>query len=310
MRILLTGGSGFVGKQVLSDLLNAGHELVELRRVARTEPLQSQHQQAIIDLAVTQDFYPLMDGIEAVVHLAAQTPARGKRTHATSADLWRTNVEVTRRLGEAATRKGVRRFVFLSSINVHGHESVRPLKEDDPFDPRSDYARSKVAAERALDVLEDLPFVILRPPLVLGQGLKGNLGLVSKLARQGVPLPAVLPENRRSFVGLRDLSGFISECLIHPSAARQHFLVADPQPISTAELFRLFARAGGHEARLVPLPRPVVAVPARLARQESSLGALWMNLEAAAPAKATQLLGWTPRHTLESEVQHAVQTAL
>src|SRR5205085_11351558 len=108
--------------------------------------------------------------IEQVVHLAAHVHVGD--AGADSEPFLRVNASGTRRLAEAAARVGVGRFVFLSSVKVHGDASgERPLRESDPPRPADPYARSKWAAEQALAALAaDCPMeiVILRPPLVYG----------------------------------------------------------------------------------------------------------------------------------------------
>ena len=132
------------------------------------------------------------------------------------------NVAGTKRLAHAAAVAGVRRFVFLSSIGVHGAETFgRPFGAADAPAPHSAYARSKLEAEQALHAIarrHGLEVVVLRPPLVYGPHAPGNFATLVRAVRRGVPLPLGAVRNRRSLVGLDNLVDLIG------TGAEEHVL--------------------------------------------------------------------------------------
>lgn len=188
-------------------------------------------------------------GADAVVHLGALAHRRG----GTSREFQQANVEVTRSVARSAAAAGAR-MVFVSSVKVHGEDSKVPLTESAPFAPADDYARSKADAEAALRSIAGLPFVVLRPPLVYGPGVKANFLMLMKAIAVGIPLPLALVSNRRSFVYVGNLADAIVRCIADPRALGRTYLVSDGAALSTPALCRAIGQALGRPARLFPFP--------------------------------------------------------
>ena len=151
MRILVTGASGFVGAVLCRELVASGHAVrAAVRRTGPPGVATPESQQVPIpDIAAEFDRRALLDGVDAVVHLAAIA----HRSVGSDAELRRVNVDGTVRLAEAAAGF-VRRFVFLSSVKVHGEDSGSgAYEESDALQPEDSYGRSKLEAERALTAI-------------------------------------------------------------------------------------------------------------------------------------------------------------
>lgn len=175
MRIVVTGPGGFVGRALVARLRAEGHEIVTADR-ARCG-----------DLADFRGWGELLAGAAAVVHLAALAHGRGR----SEAEIERVNVGVTRAAAQAAAACGAR-FVFLSSVKVHGEETLEaPFRESSPLRPADAYARSKARAEEALAALPGLRGTVLRPPLVHGPGVRANFLALLRVLAAGWPLPLI-----------------------------------------------------------------------------------------------------------------------
>ncbi|WP_374445317.1 NAD-dependent epimerase/dehydratase family protein [Stella sp.] len=299
MRVLVTGGSGFVGRAVIDRLRAGGHAVVAALRDPGSAP-PGVAVQAIGDLAGPIDWAPALAGCDGVVHLAARVHVMRERAADPDAAFAAVNVDATRRLAEAALAAGARRFVFLSTVKVLGEASRpgRPFRDGDPEAPEDAYARSKQAAEAALAALPGLEPVVLRPPLVYGPGVRANLRALARLARSGVPLPFGRLDNRRSLVGVTNLAGAAEVCLVRPEAAGRRLLVADWHP-TTAELAAALARAAGRRPRLLPVPRLLFRAAAALGAG-AAIDRLTRPLEVD-PA-GLRGLGWRPERSPEVEL--------
>jgi nucleoside-diphosphate-sugar epimerase len=149
----------------------------------------------------------------------------------------------------AAVRAGVSRFVFASTIKVHGEATApgRPFRGDDPFAPHDGYARSKVDAERALAVIaaeSPLETIVLRLPLVYGPRVKGNFAtLLDAVAREAL-LPFGRVANRRDFLYVGNLVHGIAALVDAPDPVRGAWLMSDGEAVATPELVRRLAAAG------------------------------------------------------------------
>src|SRR5690606_39411680 len=121
-----------------------------------------------------------------------------------------------------AVAAGVKRFFFISSVNVHGISSLEPYIENDELAARDPFSVSKYEAEEGLRLLAQetgLEVVIIRPPLVYGPGVKANFLSLVKLSATGLPLPFGSVNNNRSMVYVGNLVSFIIRCIQHPMAA-------------------------------------------------------------------------------------------
>jgi nucleoside-diphosphate-sugar epimerase len=249
MKVLVTGSTGFVGKAVVRRLRGAGHEV----RAAVRRPGGSPTPQvvAVGDICGSADWREALEGIDVVVHLAAR--AHVMKDTADGARLFTaTNAEGTLRLAEAMRQAGVRRMVFMSTIKVNGESTTgTPFHADDLPAPADPYAVSKYEAEQGLLRMPSLDPVIIRPPLVYGPGVKGNLARFCRLADLGMPVPFGAIDNRRDLVGVDNLADLVAACVTHPAAARQVFLAADGVPLSTPRLYAMIAESMGRSPRML-----------------------------------------------------------
>lgn len=292
MRVLVTGGTGFVGRRVVQELQDAGHSV---RLACRAEPTSAQVSAIRIgSIGPDTDWHRALEGMDAVVHLAARVHVM-RDDRRGGDEFRRINTEGTLRLARAAAQAGARRFVFMSSIKVNGEFTTgRPFSANDHPRACDDYAQSKLAAEHGLWKLSGLEPVVIRPPLVHGPGAKGNLARLCRLAGAGLPVPLGGMDNRRDLVGIANLAGLVERCLVHPAAAGELFLVSDGEPLSTTRLYELIAAALGRPARLFHVPVPVMHALARPLGLTGEIKRLTQSLELDI-GKTRQLLEWQPR---------------
>ena len=294
--VLVTGATGFVGRACVDAFLRAGHRV---RRVLRSAcpPVDGVEDIVVGDLVDVVDWSTAMRGVDAVVHLAARVHVMRETVADPGAVFRRINVDVTRRLADAAAQSGVRRFVFVSSVKVQGeHSPGRPFTEDDPPAPEDPYGASKRDAEAVLaDIAATtrLEVVVLRPPLVYGPGVGGNLHVLLRAVARGLPLPLGAVRNRRSLVFVGNLADAIVRCVESPAAAGRTFLVDDGEPRSTAQLVSDLARASGRAPRMLSVPPALLGRVAGWLGQGDAAGRLLNDFEIDSGA-LRRTLGWTP----------------
>lgn len=212
-------------------------------------------------------------------------------------------MESTLNLAYQAALAGVKRFIFISSINVNGETTSgrNPFTEDDIPNPVGFYALSKWEAEQGLWKVQGetgMELVIIRPPMVYGPKVQGNFGSLMSLVQKGVPMPLGSIQNKISFVALDNLIDLIITCIDHPNAANQVFLAADGQSISTTELLRGLAKAAGVSPRLFPVPASILMFTLGLLGKKAVAEKVLCSREVDI-CKASDLICWKPTLSLE-----------
>jgi len=252
-----------------------------------------------------------LEGVACLVHAAGKAHGVADDSGNNVDAFRKANVHATERLASQAVASGVSRFVFLSSVGVHGEASSRPFTEADQPAPASPYAIAKLEAEQVLAAIArdtGLEVVIVRPPLVYGINAPGNFGRLIRLAGSGIPLPLGGIRNRRSFVGVDTLCGFLALVTRHSAAANQTFLVAESGDVSTSELIGVLRRGMGMAPRLFWIPAPLLRIYLQSAGSQRLARQLCGDLQVAT-SKARELLRWTPPHDMISDL-HSIGQAI
>jgi UDP-glucose 4-epimerase len=202
------------------------------------------------------------------------------------------NTEATVGLARAAERAGVKRFVFLSSIRAQsGPVAEKVLTEALPAQPTDPYGRSKLAAEEGLATLS-IDWVALRPVLVYGPGVKGNMAALLRVAQLPAPLPLGGLSARRSLLSVDNLAAAVDTVLRAPGRLRRPLIVADEQALTVAEMVAALRAGLGRRPGLVPVPAGLLGWAARAAGRAEAFKRLAGAL-VASPA-ALLSLGWRP----------------
>lgn len=264
---LITGGHGFVGA-ALTTALSAKYPVTTVSRHCKGMDATCLTMDQILE---ADDGELLVRGIgpSCLVHSAALAHRSPPKTAIEYRILDEVNINLAVRFARLAKRAGIKRFVFISSIGVHGSSSnsSRPICEESPICPTNPYAISKSIAERRLrECLEgsSCELSIIRPALVYGPGMPGNLRLLIRAIDAGIPFPMGRIRNRRSFIYLGNLISSIEAVALHPQAAGEVFVVADEETLSTPDLISSIARIRRKPCRMLPIPSRVMQVSGHL----------------------------------------------
>lgn len=172
---LVTGGTGYIASHLMAALVERGWQVRACARAGRPEGLPEPVDYRSVDLAGQDPLDDVLAGVTHVFHLAGASSSRSSEE-----EMWRSNVEVTERLVDAAGPAGVQRLLFMSSTSVYGEEVQLPVpvREDVEPTPSRAYGKAKWGAEQAVWRAGDkgLPVVVVRPVSVYGPGNTKLLG--------------------------------------------------------------------------------------------------------------------------------------
>lgn len=324
MNILITGANGFIGQKLTSNLSTCSD--YDLRLVSR-KPIISSHTNFLIDdISSEIDWNPFLNDIDVVIHLAAHVHHMKKNNSRDLNKFIGVNSHATKNLAVQASLAGVKRFVFLSSVKVHGDRTIpmEPFKADDlehsspdskqckEFIMKRDYdaySLSKYMAESNLISIcneTGMEYSIIRPPLVYGPNVKGNFEYLLSLLRKELPLPFAGIRNSRSFVFVENLVDLIVKCINKETAANQALLVSDGQDLSTTELINKLVIELKSNVSLFKIPRSGFKLVASMIGKRDIFSRLFENLEVNTE-KTFNILNWTPPFSLDDGLAKTVQ---
>ncbi len=319
MKILLTGGTGRLGRIVVRQLLERGHSLrLVVRDVAKARALfgkQSAKMEFVnADLeGGSRNNVELIStackGVRCAIHLAAQVDA-----NASEAELLRANFNATVHLLESCKRAEVPRFIFCSTSSVFPKHALGEIAEESAFGPTNAYGRSKLAAEGAVRQ-SGVPFVILRPSLIYGPGFETGFGSVVKLLRKKRMVIVGKGDNLIAMVHGEDAArAFVLAAEAGKEVEGKSFNVSG-ESVAQKTSYGLVAKALGVPAPRIHVPKKLLLAAAhgveavsKIFGKKAFLRREYVETLAEnrvfSKSLAEKALKWKPRH----EFKHAVKS--
>jgi nucleoside-diphosphate-sugar epimerase len=295
-RVLVTGASGFVGRAVIAALAADGYTIRAAVRRSPAMPFPA-------DLAHAFNWFPLLKGVDTIIHLAGVESTGRER----SADYYdRIHRRATARLAKAAAQSGVRHFVYVSSIRAqNGPVADHALTEHDIAAPADALGRSKLDAEAAVRAA-GVPFTILRPVPIYGPGMKGGIARLFRAAMSRWPLPVKDFLNRRSFLGVDNFVSALRFVLVAPAVRGQTYVVADPGiPPALCDVILTLRQAQGRRPLIMRVPKAYFGIALHMTLHGDEWRRLSCNLRVN-PAKLIAA-GWRPMHDTRAGLATTVQ---
>ena len=298
MRVLITGANGFVGSYLANFLKSRDFEVTCAVRLP-SRKMKGFQNVIVPNPTASEDWAKALKNIDVVVHLLSRTHNTGERNSNTLHIYREVNVDITNALCDAVLAcNSVKRIIYLSSIKVNGEHTPtgEPFNEQSTPNPQDHYGQTKLEAEQLIESKFDASqkdYAIIRPPLIYGKELKGNLLTLQKAVRHGIPLPFACIHNSRSMISLGNLSSFIQCCLTETQASKNTFLVSDNTQLSTGGIVEKIARESNSSPHMFCFPPTLLKALFILLRKKELNEKLLGNLEIDNQF-ARKTLNWNP----------------
>ena len=252
-KILITGGSGFIGLAVAQALVKAGHEVHTLDTYDASAEHVKYFRGSVLDQAAIRG---AMEGCDYVIHLAAMLGVLQSTTKAL--ECLDVNILGTRNVLECSVQMKIKRFILSSSSEVYGEPNEVPIKETTVLSPKSEYGVSKVVGEeycRAYERKFGLPYTIIRFFNVYGAGQRDDfvMSAFTNAALQDQPLSIHGDGSQvRAFCYVDDMVDGVMRILFSGKTVNQTFNLGNPtEPISMYELAKRIVRHAGKPESLI-----------------------------------------------------------
>ncbi|MBN1770524.1 MAG: NAD(P)-dependent oxidoreductase [Deltaproteobacteria bacterium] len=299
---LITGGSGFLGINLVRYLLQRGYDIVNLDLVefdyADCRERITSYRGDIRDRAMVDR---VLEGVDIVVHAAAALPLYSEE------EIFSTDIEGTRNVCDAAWRHGVRRLIHISSTAVYGIPDHHPLFETDRVEGVGPYGHAKVEAEAVCREYraKGMCLPILRPKSFLGPERLGAFAMFYDWAREGRGFPVLgSGRNRYQFLDVEDLCEAIHLCAtLDEARVNDAFNIGAKEFTTMGEDFQAVLDRAGFGKKVVPLPAwPAIAALRVLEFFHLSPLYKWIYETAVTDSfvsieKAQRTLGFEPKHS-------------
>lgn len=287
MKVFVTGGTGFIGRHVVDQLLTLGHQVIALRLPGETPKTPQQEQLVWVEGTLADDWRHALKNADALIHLAAVGVSPQK---ASWEKLFAVNVQQSLHLWLQAAEAGVARFILSGSCVEYGRSAERYtdcIPADAPLEPTGAYAASKAAASvaaMAFAMEKNVELLILRLFHVFGEGQHGSnfWPSLKAAALSGEDFPMTLGEQVRDFTPVEKAAAFFAQAV-----GRQDLVSGKPLVenvgTGTPQTLRAFAEHWWHHWQ---------------AKGQLQLGSL--------PYRENEVMRYVPRLPLGAENHHPV----
>ncbi|WP_206430310.1 NAD-dependent epimerase/dehydratase family protein [Flavobacterium ustbae] len=239
MKILITGASGFVGKNLANYL--------------------SYNSFDIVSITLRNSTWKRNFNGDAIIHLAGK--AHDTKNISNASEYFEINTDLTKELFETFLESDIRDFIYFSSVKAVADTVENILVEDVMANPKTPYGQSKLKAEEYIlsnKIPEGKRVFIIRPCMIHGPGNKGNLNLLYNVVKKRVPYPLGAFQNERSFLGIDNLNFMIKEILQNKEIKSGVYNFSDDDVLSTNELVKIISVVLNKTNLNISIPKPLI----------------------------------------------------
>ena len=283
MKILITGANGFIGKHLFKYLEKYKYEIYKL-----SIDFNNKNAKEIIQKKILE-FNP-----NFIIHLAGLAHNKNYDSY----KVINVNTKYTSYLYDICKSLNITKFIYISSIGVLGdHSENNIFNENSKYNPHNIYSISKMNAEKyIIKNFKNIKtrYTIIRPSLVIGKNAPGNINLIKKFLKLGIPLPLLSFKNKRNIIHINDLCNLIYKCITLKKSNNQIFLASGLKPLTPLEIFKEVAFIEGIKFNSFYIPKKLIFILLYLMNKKNIIDKLNKNLLIDS-SKARDYLEWNSK---------------
>lgn len=256
--VLITGANGMLGRVLVSRLIKQKLNVVACVRPGNYNSFKKLNESLLTIVEVdinNHQWENTLQNVTYVVHLAAKVHVHDKKELKWE-DFYQTNVVATKKLCKYVLKSNVKRFIFLSTVGVHGDYPELNNNGQLLIKPSNYYSKSKLLAEEEIkkELFDKISFVILRPAMIYGPGDKGNMGrLIKAIKNRRFVIPGS-GFNKKNAIYVEDMVEIIYRMLLRHDINNQTFLISNRNVITFREMCEEISKKLGYSGRIPSIP--------------------------------------------------------
>ena len=306
--ILVTGASGFIGRGLINKLISMEYNVIGLVRKKSNINSSQLYSEVLID-DISGDISKInISKIDIIIHLAALTHSKVKNYQ----DYLNVNVKGTENIVNLGVKISTKLIIMLSSIKVNGEgfrkNNIKYSEKCNP-QPNDFYGKSKLASENILKELcknNNISYVILRPPIIYGNGVKGNLLNLMKYLDNNVPIPIIKSNNIRSMLSLNNLIEALVMIINNKNTYNDIYLISDNTEVNTKHLYYTLSKKLNKKLYTFTINKYLLKILlwpiGKSYLVEKISNSLIINND-----KVKRALNWAPSVSFEEEISNMVE---
>ena len=306
--ILVTGASGFIGRGLINKLISMEYNVIGLVRKKSNINSSQLYSEVLID-DISGDISKInISKIDIIIHLAALTHSKVKNYQ----DYLNVNVKGTENIVNLGVKISTKLIIMLSSIKVNGEgfrkNNIKYSEKCNP-EPNDFYGKSKLASENILKELcqnNNISYVILRPPIIYGNGVKGNLLNLMKYLDNNVPIPIIKSNNIRSMLSLNNLIEALVMIINNKNTYNDIYLISDNTEVNTKHLYYTLSKKLNKKLYTFTINKYLLKILlwpiGKSYLVEKISNSLIINND-----KVKRALNWAPSVSFEEEISNMVE---
>lgn len=299
MKVLITGSSGYIGKQLLAYL--SKKKLLKVTILTRNKNIKINNDINVISYNKLSELnlYDIFKNIDCIIHLIAKQHETSKSKKINYNDYYYTNVEILNKFILVAKKTNIKKIILTSTIKVFGEYTLKDQSFNvlSKFNPRTNYSKTKLIAENQLIYNlknSHIKYTIIRLPLVYGFEAKGNFKNLIKLINLNFPLPFKNINNVKSLLHMNNLLDFIYIAINSDLSNNKIFNICDDKNFSTSEIVRIIINKFNKKNILFYFPHTLITKLVSFFLNDNQFVKIFFSLKVD-NQNAKKILKWKPK---------------